>query len=81
MLYAHVGAFPDVCSCHAQDKENDHEAKPVDLALGHADCAALLRVFALDTTAQLAALRAEAEAAAPAERSAEEAQAAIARCG
>ena len=69
------------CLYRAQEKENDNEAKPVDLALAHADCAALLRAVATDAAVQLAVLKAEAEAAAAAERSAEEAQAAIARCG
>jgi len=62
-------------------KGEDNEAKPADLALAHADCAALLRAVAADAAAQLAVLKAEADAAAAAERSAEEAQAAIARCG
>ena len=51
----------------------------MDLALAHADCAALLRAVAQDPVAQLAVLTAEAESAAAAERSAEEAQAAVAR--
>ena len=69
------------CCDRAQEKENDNEAKPVDLALAHADCAALLRAVAADAAAQLAVRKAEAEADAAAERSAEEAQAAFARCG